>query len=147
MVAGRDSQTRAEATHWAHRLGEQRHADDECAVRAAQAEKEDATRIDAASLKRWQGIVACIRNLPEAYNAGANRVILSVIDEVGQRAITVRAGDEDAPYLTAMLEHTLICSHGRDSNGVAHASELRLRPDRDDDATAAYVLQNWMRHL
>jgi hypothetical protein len=46
-----------------------------------------------------------------------------------------------------MLDHVLICSHGRDAGGVAHANELRLRPDRDDDATAAYVLKNWMQHL
>jgi hypothetical protein len=147
MAADRDSRADGGAKHWAQRLGEQRHVQDECAVRAAEAEEEDATRMNAVSLQRWQGIVACIRKLIDAYNAGANRVVLNVFDEPGQRAVTVRAGDEHAPYLTAMLDHTLICSQGRDSSGVAHASELRLRPDRDDEATAAYVLQHWMQHL
>ena len=133
--------------HWAQRLGEQRRAQEEWAVRAGNAEQDDATRMDAVSAQRWPGIVACIRNLTDAYNAGANRVVLSVRDEPGQRAVTVRAGDEHAPYLTAMLDRAQICSHGRDSSGVDHASELRLRPDRDDEATAAYVLQNWMHHL
>ena len=147
MAANRDSRADGGATHWAQRLGERRHAHDECAVRAAKAEEETATRTNAVSLQRWPAIVACIRNLIDAYNAGANRVVLSVLDQPGQRAITVRAGDAHAPYLTAMLDHTLICSQARDSNGVAYASELRLRPDRDDKATAAYVLQNWMQHL
>ena len=147
MATDRDSRADGGATHWAQRLGEQRHAQDVCVVRAAKAEEEAATRTNAVSLQRWQAIVACIRNLVDAYNAGANRVVLSVLDEPGQRAITVHAGDGHAPYLTAILDHTLICSQGRDSNGVAHASELRLRPDRDDEATAAYVLQNWMQHL
>jgi hypothetical protein len=147
MAADLDSRTRAEAMHWARRLGEQRHTHDECVVRAAKAEEEDATRMNAVSLQRWKGIVAGIRNLTDAYNAGANRAVLSVLDEPGQHAVTIRGGDEHAPYLTAILDRALICSHGRDAGGVAHASELRLRPDRDDDATAAYVLQNWMQHL
>lgn len=147
MATERDSRTHAGTMHWAQRLGEQRHAHDECAARAAKAEAEDGIRIDAVSLQRWPAIVACIRNLIGAYNAGANRGVLNIVDEPGERAITVRAGDEHAPYLTAMLERTLICSHGRDANGVTHASELQLRADRDDEATAAYLLQNWMQHL
>lgn len=147
MAADQDSRVDGGVTHWAQRLGEQRHAHDESAVLAAKAEEEAATGTNALSLQRWQAIVACIRNLTDAYNAGANRVVLSVLDEPGQRAVTVRAGDEHAPYLTAMLDRTLICSHGRYSNGDAHAGEFRLRADRDDEATAAYVLQNWMQHL
>lgn len=147
MATERDSRTHAGTMQWAQRLGERRHAHDERAARAAKADEDDATRSNAVSLQRWPAIVACIRNLIGAYNAGANRRVLNILDEPGQRAITVRAGDEHAPYLTAMLDHTLICTRGRDSNGVSHASELRLRPDRDDEATAAYLLQNWMQHL
>jgi hypothetical protein len=47
-----------------------------------------------------------------------------------------------------MLEDgTLICSDARDSSGVMLITEVRLRPDRDDASTAAYVLQNWMQRL
>jgi hypothetical protein len=35
----------------------------------------------------------------------------------------------------------------RDGRGVPHATGFRLCPERGDDATAAYLLQNWMEHL
>src|SRR5919205_2850237 len=108
MAADRGSRADRGATQWAQRLGEQRRAHDDCARRAVKAEEDAAIRTNAVSLQRWQAIVACIRNLIDAYNAGANRVVLSVLAEPGQPAITVRAGDEHAPYLTAMLDHALI---------------------------------------
>ena len=92
-------------------------------------------------------IVAAIRRLTDAYNAGANRVVLSVVEQSGQATVTVAAGGEAAPYLTAALEDTLICVRARDALGIPHATEFRLRSDCGDDATAAYVLQNWMQHL
>jgi hypothetical protein len=148
MAAEQDSRDDTATTRWAQRLGEHRHAHDECAVRLARADEEAATRLNAASLQRWEAIVANIRSLTDAYNAGAKRVVLSVLDEPGPSgAVTVRAGDERAPYLTLTLDRALIGSHGRDATGVVHASELRLRSDRDDEATAAYLLQNWMQHL
>ena len=92
-------------------------------------------------------IVAAIRRLTDAYNAGANRVVLSVVEQSGQPTVTVAAGGEAAPYLTAALEDTLICMHARDAMGIPHANQVRLRSDCGDDATAAYLLQNWMQHL
>jgi hypothetical protein len=46
-----------------------------------------------------------------------------------------------------VIPGTLICIHSRDSGGVARTTEIRLSPDRDDDATAAYVLRDWMQRL
>lgn len=83
----------------------------------------------------------------DTYNTGAQRAILSVVEQSGQSTVTVAAGAEGTPSLTAALEDTLICVQGRDALGVSHDVEVRLRPDRSDDATAAYVLQNWMQHL
>jgi hypothetical protein len=88
-----------------------------------------------------------MRGLADAYNTGARRVVLSVVEQSGQPTVTVATGGEGTPFLTAALEDTLICIHGRDSGGVAHATEIRLSPDRDDDATAAYVLRDWMQRL
>jgi hypothetical protein len=51
----------------------------------------------------------------------------------GQPTVTVATGGEG--------------SHGRDSGGATRATEIRLSPDRDDDATAAYVLRDWMQRL
>ena len=60
---------------------------------------------------------------------------------------SVSAGGEGTPYLTATLEGTFICMKARDALGIPHATEFRLRSDRGDDATAAYLLQNWMERL
>jgi hypothetical protein len=100
----------------------------------------------AASVECWMTVVAAIR-LTDAYNAGANRVVLGVVEQPGQPTVTVAAGGERAPYLTAALEDTLICMRARDALGIPHATEFRLRFHCGDDATAAYLLQNWMQHL
>jgi hypothetical protein len=136
-----------QAIVWAQRLGEERHGRDECAARTAKSREEEAERMTAVSIERWAAIVASIRGLVDAYNAGARRVVLSVVEQSGQPVVTVATGGEGTPCLTAALEDTLICIHGRHSGGVAHATEIRLRPDRDDDATAAYVLRDWMQRL
>ncbi len=147
MGVDRDSGAEGQTRHWAQRLGVERHARDECAVRNAKSEEDDATRASVVSLERWRAIVACIRRLAGEYNSGAKRVVLRVVEQPGQRGVTIAAGGEGAPYLTAVLEDTLICSDGLDSSGVAHVREVRLRSDRDDDTTAAYVVQDWMQRL
>jgi hypothetical protein len=91
-------------------------------------------------------IVAGIRRLVDAYNTGAGRTVLSVEEETDEPTVTIAAGAE-APSLTAALEDTVICVQVRAVDGVSCSSEVRLRPDRNDDATAAYILQNWMQRL
>lgn len=135
------------ASNWAERLGQEHHARDESAARLATSKQEDAAQATAVSVERWVTIVAAISRLTDAYNAGANRVVLSVVEQSGQPTVTVAAGGEGAPYLTAALEDTLICMRARDAQGISHANQFRLRSDRSDDATAAYLLQNWMQHL
>ena len=142
---GRGSDTRA--TQWAHGLGKERHAHDASVVRRVTSEQEDAARATATSVIRWAAIVASIRRLVDAYNAGASRAILSVVEQSGQPTVTIAAGAEGSASLTAALEDTLICVQACDALGVSHDVEVRLRPDRSDDATAAYVVQNWMQRL
>jgi hypothetical protein len=101
----------------------------------------------AVAIERWAAIVVNMRGLADDYNAGARRLVLAVIEQPGQRAVTVATGGEGTPSLTAVLEDTLICIRGCDSAGVARATEIRLSADRDDDATAAYVLRDWMQRL
>ena len=111
----------------------------------AKSHEEDARCTMAASVQRWAAIVVGIRRLADAYNAGARRLVLNVSEQSEQPSVTVTAGSER--FLTAALEDMLICVHARDAGGVSHTREVRLRPDRGDDATAAYLLQNWMQHL
>ena len=66
---------------------------------------------------------------------------------IGRSSSIKNTRREGAPYLTAALEDTLICMHARDAMGIPHANQFRLRSDCGDDATAAYLLQNWMQHL
>jgi hypothetical protein len=132
-------------TQWAHGLGEERHARDE---RAAQTTKsqERCPRTSAVSAERWPGIVAGIRRLVDAYNAGAGRAVLNVEEESGEPTVTIAAGRE-GPSVTAALEDTLVRVRASNAGGISHSSEVRPRPDRGDDATAAYVRQNWMQRL
>ena len=147
MGGDKSSGSGARATQWAHGLGEERYTRDERAAQTVKSQEEDAARTSAVSVERWAAIVAGIRLLTDAYNTGARRAVLSVVEQAGQAAVTIAASGEGTASLTAALEDTLICVHARDAGGVSCASEVRLRPDRGDDATAAYLLQNWMQRL
>lgn len=147
MRGRKNSPAEARAVHWALALGEERQVRDEAAARTAKAQEDDDTRMIATSAERWAAIVAGIRQLVDAYNTGAGRGVLSVVEQSGQQTIAVAAGGDGTPSLTAALDGTLICIQARDAGGVPHASEIRLRPDRDDAATAAYVVQNWLQRL
>jgi hypothetical protein len=147
MGATRGSRAETPAVHWAQGLGEARHARDECGARTAKSEEEDAARRIAVAVERWAAIVAGIRRLADAYNIGARRMVLSVVEQSGPPTVTVAVAGEGNPYLTAALEDTLICVHACDAGGVPRATEVRLCPDRSDEATAAYVLQHWMQRL
>lgn len=133
-------------TGWAAQLGRARHEREESAAQLARSQQADAAHAAAISTDRWLGIVAAMRRHAEAYNAGARRLILDV-QHTGDSTVTIAAGGEGAPSLTATLEGTLICMMARDALGIPHATEFRLHPDRGDDDTAAYLLQNWMERL
>ena len=135
------------AIDWALRLGHSRRGRDECTAALAQSQQTDAELAAALSLDRWVTIVAAIRRHTEAYNTGASRAALNVTERSGEPSVTVAAGDEGAPYLTATLDGTFITMKARDALGTSHAAEFRLRSDRGDDDTAAYLLQNWMERL
>lgn len=146
MVEERRSRGEVRSMNWAHQLGEQRHIRDECAARLVRSETDGAVRLNELSLERWRSIVDCVRQVAAAYNRGAKRGCLSV-KRSGHNAVTITETGEGTPYLTAALEDTIICVRGRHRDGGVHATEVRLRQDRGDDATAAYVLQNWMQRL
>ena len=135
------------ATGWAQHLGHARQARDECAADTARCQQTEAALATAVAIERWVATVAAIRRLVDAYNAGVGRTVLTVVEQSEQPTVTVAAGGEGAPYLTATLDDTFIRMRARDAVGVPRATDFRLRSDRDDDATAAYVLQDWMQHL
>ena len=137
----------ARASDWAHRLGQAHRGRDESAAQLARSQQADAAHSAALCTNRWVTIVAAIRRQTDAYNAGAGRVVLTLSEQSEGRAVTVAAGREGTPHLTATLDGTLICLTARDALGVARATEFTLRSDRGDDATAAYLLQNWMERL
>jgi hypothetical protein len=104
------------------------------------------------SLARWPPIAEAIGRLVGAYNAGADRTILSVSDATtipDQPAITIESefSGEERPSLSVALQGPLIRVSGVDGRGVSCKAEYRLREDRSDDSTAAYLVQNWMESL
>jgi hypothetical protein len=133
--------------HWARALGEARHDRDEGADRAATSTRDEDTRVAAVSTGRWTAIVSAMRVLTDAYNTGAKRIVLNLTEQSRPSAVTIAATGEGEPSITAVLEGTLICVQARDADGDRRISEIRLHPERDDAATAAYVLQHWMQRL
>jgi hypothetical protein len=141
---------RSKAPAWAGVLGRTHGARDRAAVLARRAAR-DADEADVRdSLERWPHIVTAMTRVVAAYNDGVGRKILSVEEDraVATRpTMTVAAGGEGAPSLTAAIDGTQICIRTRETNGVIRDTEYRLRRDRSDDETAAYALQRWMEQL
>ncbi len=146
MGEDKGSRSETDVTQWARGLGQERHTRDEHAAQTRKSQEEDAARTSAVSAERWPSIVAGIRRLVDAYNTGAGRAVLNVEEESDDPTVTIAAGREGLS-LTASLEDTLICVLARNADGVSHSFEVRLRPDRGNDGTAAYVVQNWMQSL
>jgi hypothetical protein len=134
-------------TTWAQRLGETHRDRDERATQLARVQQAEAAKATGLSIERWASVVAAIRRLADAYNTGAQRIVLTVVEEPGQPAVTITPGSNGTAHLIATLEDACISMRARDEQGTSYAIDVPLRSERDDDATAAYLLQNWMQHL
>ena len=88
----RSDQVGTVTSNWAKRLGQEHYTRDESAARLATSQRQDAAQATAASVERWVTIVAAIRRLADAYNAGATRAVLSVVEQSEQPTVTVAAG-------------------------------------------------------
>jgi hypothetical protein len=132
---------------WAQRLGEMHHVRDQLATQLTRVQLAEAATATSQSIARWASVVAAVRRLVDAYNTGAQRIVLTVQEEPGQPVVAIATGSNSTAHLIATLEDTCIYMCARDNQGIAYAIDVPLRCDRDDDATAAYLLQNWMQHL
>ena len=61
--------------------------------------------------------------------------------------IRVSSRSADGPFLTARLEGALVAVRVRDRDSVICRNDQELRADRDDDRTAAHLLQAWLERL
>ena len=143
-------QRRVTGDEWAVTLGKKHGARERAALQAAKAasdRSEDTTKL---SLERWTDIVAAMTHLITAYNVSFDRNVLSVTEDrsdPNRPVVTFEAGGDGSPSLTAVLDGNLICVRSHDAGGLSCNVERPLQPDRDDDQTAAYVLQDWMGRL
>jgi hypothetical protein len=69
------------------------------------------------------------------------------LDSSEQAVVTVESSNEGHPFLSATLEGALIDVSARDADGISYHREFRMVPNRNDERTAAYLLQNWMERL
>ena len=104
------------------------------------------------SLARWPPIAQAIGHLVGAYNAGADPTILSLSDATmspHQPAITIESefSGEERRLCRSTGRDSVIRVSGVDGRGVSFAAGYRLREDRSNDSTAAYLLHNWMESL
>jgi len=137
---------------WAGALGEKRRAREVAAAGTFEMNGEAAGPLISTSLARWPPIAKAIGRLVGAYNAGADRTILSLSDATTiphQPAITIESefSGKERPSLSIALEGTVMRVSGVDGRGVSFEAGYRLREDRSDDSTAEYLVHNWMESL
>ena len=135
---------------WAAALGRQHGARARDAQLASQATHTAAVESASTALSRWPRIVDAMTRLVAAYNTGFESETLHIAEDLSipsRPVVTIRAAGADAPALVVTLEESMICTRRSDSGDQSCETEYRLRADRGDDETAAYVLQHWMEHL
>ncbi len=89
-------------SNWAKRLGQEHCTRDESAARLATSQRQDAAQATAASVERWVTIVAAIRRLADAYNAGAfDNSVMALLHKVGGqwRVVQYVIGATDVAYI------------------------------------------------
>src|SRR4029434_482970 len=95
----------------------------------------------------WPAIVAAMRRLIGCYNHGTGRETLVLVDnhtaESGELTATVNAGESEVLVL-AVDEADLWV---RPPQSDTAQGERWIGVDRSDEATAAYILQNWLTRL
>jgi hypothetical protein len=135
---------------WVITLGTAHGARERAAVQTAGTARDERAAMAALALERWTHIVAAMTRLVSAYNVSFGRDILRAAEDrsdATRPVMTISSGDEGSPSLVAALEGTLICVCSRGTQGLLWDVQRPLVAGRDDDQTAAYILQQWMEQL
>lgn len=135
---------------WVVTLGKKHGVRERRAVEAATAASNRDAEATKLWLGRWTNIVAAMTKLITTYNVSFDRNVLDIAEDRSdpdRPVATIQASGEGSPSLIAALEGTLICVRSRDGDGLSCNTERRLMSDRDDEQTAAYVLQPWLERL
>ena len=132
---------------WYRRLGESHRKRDDASSREADTIQDREDTRERACRHRWPAIVAAMRRLIRGYNDGTGRETLVLVDnhtgEIGELTATVTAGN--GQVLVLAVDEAGLWVRPPQSD-PAHG-ERWIGVDRSDEATAAYVLQNWLTRL
>lgn len=131
------------------RLGASHRRRDEAAQLSARAiqERDDARQLTCR--RRWPTIVDAMRTLVNCYNEGTGGETLIIVegptgqDEEPMVTVTARGG---RALVVAVDGADLVVRASEDENGGMQGEQW-IGLDRTDEATASYVLQNWLAQL
>jgi len=149
LVEADQAPTTGDATNdWFRRLGASHRRRDEAArlVTLAGQERDQARQL--ACHRRWPGIVDAMRRLIACYNDGTGGEPLILVDQP-------TADDEPIATVTARSGRSLVMAvedadlwvRATEDETGGNQDERWIGLDRTDEATAAYVLQNWLAQL
>lgn len=132
------------------RLGADHHRRDDAARRAARALQERTEQRALACARRWPAILQAMRTLIGWYNEGAGREMLVLVDSpagsAGEPSATITA--PGGQTLVIAVEGADLRVHaGLEGENRRQQGERWIDLNRTDDATAGYVLQNWLAQL
>jgi len=136
---------------WLITLGQKHGARVRAAEQAAVATHDGGAARAAECLKRWVHIAGAMTRVVGEYNVAFGSEALRVSEDrsdPAQPVLTiVQVGGSDVPSLVAALEGTLVTVRSRDGQGLSYEAECAIVPDRDNERTAAYILQPWLERL
>jgi hypothetical protein len=133
---------------WSRSIGDKRRQRDDAESVAALALLEGEMERRRVSLVRWPRIVAAMRALIARYNEGVGREALVLAEDLNAErpGVTVDSAGLRRSTLAVALEDSELCV-GTRAGDAGLVDSRRIDLTRTDDATAEYVVRNWMERI
>jgi hypothetical protein len=129
-------------------MGERRRQRDAAADLQAWTLAERADDQRNSSLRRWPEVVGAIRALAKSYNEGVNLEAITITEENDGEtpSVTVSTG-AGGEVLVIVLDGPELCVHAHAGSHAVPDRRYWVHLNRTSEATAAYLLWDWMARL
>ena len=133
--------------NWSRQFGEEHGQRDRAAALDAQTRNDVEQHVHAACEERWPSIVAAMRSLVKNYNEGAGVEAISLLENAGDRCITVQSAGNGHSSLVIALDGSDGTVRTRNGPDRPLSGTTWIPLNRTDDSAAEYLLRDWMERL
>jgi hypothetical protein len=132
---------------WSRRFGEEYGQRERAAAREAQARNEVEQHVHDSCVERWPSIVQAMRSLVMNYNEGAGVEAITLLEEAGDRCVTIQSAGNGRSSLVIALDGPDLAVRTRNGPDRPLSGTTWMTLNRTDDSAAEYLLRDWMERL